>query len=154
MLIFFIDIITSMKILIITVGSPNLSFAKQGIVEYTKRISRFANTDLVHIKEDKKTTEKILKLCEKKFVVLLDEKGRQFSSHSLAHFLEQKKNQSQDICFVIAGPDGHVSEIRDRANYFWSLSELTFPHDIAMMLLIETLYRSLSINAGHPYHRD
>ena len=142
-----------MKISIITVGSPQLSFAKEGIAEYLKRMSRFADVDLMHVKEDKKTTEKILKLCEKKFVVLLDEKGKQFSSQELADFLEQKKNQSQNLCFVIGGPDGHRQEIRERADYTWSMSELTFPHDIAMMLLMETLYRSLSINAGHPYHR-
>ncbi len=140
--------------MIITLGSPQLSFAKQGLAEYMKRISRFANIEILHIKEDKKSTAKILKLCDKKFVVLLDEKGKQFSSQGLADFLEQKKNQSQNLCFVIGGPDGHEQAIRERADYLWSLSELTFPHDIAMMLLAETLYRSLSINAGHPYHRD
>ncbi len=143
-----------MKITMVTVGSPNLSFAKQGIAEYMKRISRFADVEMIHIKEDKKTTNKILKICEKKFVVLLDEKGKQFSSQELADFLEQKKNQSQDLCFVIGGPDGHEQAVRERADYVWSMSKLTFPHDIAMMLLVETLYRSLSINAGHPYHRN
>ena len=139
---------------ILTVGSPNLSFAKQGIAEYLKRISRFADLEMVHVKEDKKTTEKILKLCDKKFVVLLDENGKSFSSQKLANFLEQKKNQSQNLCFIIGGPDGHVSGIRNRADYVWSMSELTFPHDVAMMLLMETLYRSLLISAGHPYHRE
>ncbi len=100
-----------MKITIVTIGKPRLSFAKDAIAEYIKRIAHFADTNLIHIKEDKKSTEKILKLCEKKFVVLLDEKGKQFSSQGLADFLEQKKNQSQDICFIISGPDGHKSEI-------------------------------------------
>ncbi|MGB0925159.1 MAG: 23S rRNA (pseudouridine(1915)-N(3))-methyltransferase RlmH [Minisyncoccia bacterium] len=143
-----------MKIMIITVGSPQLSFAQQGIAEYMKRISRFADVDLVHVKEDKKTNEKILKLCDKKFVVLLDEKGKKFSSQTLSIFLEKQKNQSQNICFVVGGPNGHTSEIRNRGDYIWSMSDLTFPHDIAMMVLVETLYRSLSISAGHPYHRD
>lgn len=89
----------------------------------------------------------------KKFVVLLDEKGKQFSSKKFAGFLEQKKNQSQNICFVIGGPNGHHDVIRSKADFLFSLSDLTFPHDIALMLLIETLYRSLSINVGHPYHR-
>jgi 23S rRNA (pseudouridine1915-N3)-methyltransferase len=143
-----------MKITIVTVGSPHLSFAKDGIKEYLKRISRFSDIEMIHVKEDKKTSEKILKICEKKFVVILDEKGKQFSSQGLADFLEQKKNQSQNLCFVIGGPDGHLSEIKERADYIWSLSKLTFPHDVAIMLLVETLYRSLSINAGHPYHRN
>ena len=143
-----------MRITIITIGKPQLSFAKDAVMEYIKRIARFADVDLLHIKEDKKSTEKILKLCEKKFVVLLDEKGKQFSSKELATFLDQKNNQSQNLCFIIGGPDGHDPEVEKRADYIWSMSKLTFPHDIAMMLLIETLYRSLSILAGHPYHRD
>ena len=143
-----------MKITIVTVGTPHLSFAKDGIAEYMKRISRFADCEIIHVKEDKKTNDKIIKLCERQFVILLDEKGRSFDSYGLAKFLEQKKNQSQNICILIGGPDGHDEEIRNIADYSWSLSDLTFPHDIAMMLLVETVYRSLSINAGHPYHRD
>lgn len=54
-----------MKITIITVGSPHLSFAKEGIKEYVKRIFRFTELEMIHVKEDKKTSEKILKLCEK-----------------------------------------------------------------------------------------
>lgn len=142
-----------MSITIITVGTPHLSFAKEALKEYIKRIQRFAQVDLIHVKEDKKTTPKIISTIGKKVCVLLDEKGRSFSSQGLAEFLEKKSNQSQDLCFVIGGPDGHVSEIKERADILWSLSELTFPHDIAMVLLIETLYRSLTINAGHPYHR-
>lgn len=143
-----------MKITIVTVGLPQLSFAKEGINEYLKRISRFADCDLVSIKENKKTTEKILKICEGKKVVLLDEQGKQFSSHGLAIFLEKERNMSSELCLVIGGPNGHVPEVQSCADARWSLSLLTFPHDIATMILIETLYRSLSINAGHPYHRD
>ena len=143
-----------MKMTIVTVGSPQLSFAKQGIAEYLKRISRYTDCSMVHVKEDKKTSEKILKLAEKKFCILLDEKGESFSSKKLALFIEKKKNQSEDLCFVIGGPDGHTEIVRRRADLLWSMSLLTFPHDIAMMILVETLYRSLTINAGHPYHRD
>jgi len=143
-----------MKITIITVGSPQLSFAKEALTEYMKRISRFAQVEPIHVKEDKKTTEKILKLCEKKYVIVLDEHGKSFSSQSLADFLEQKNNHSIELYFVIGGPQGHESEIRNRADFSWSFSRLTFPHDMAMVILVETLYRSLSINAGHPYHRE
>lgn len=143
-----------MKITFITVGSPNLSFAKDGIAEYTKRISRFCDFELVHIKEDKKTLEKILKLCEKKFVILFDEKGKHFSSQKLSIFLDKRKMAGQDICFLIGGPDGHVSEIRKRGDFLFSLSDLTLPHDLAMMFGVETIYRSLSILENHPYHRE
>lgn len=141
------------KITIITVGTPQLSFTKDGIAEYMKRIGRFAQVDLIHVKENKNTSGKILKLCDKKFCILLDEKGKQYSSTELADFLESKHSQSIDLVFVIGGPDGHEPEIRNIADDIWSLSRLTFPHDMAVLILIETLYRSLSINQGHPYHR-
>lgn len=143
-----------MKIKIITVGTPHLSFAKQGIEEYNKRISRFADVDIIHVKENKDTDKKILNYINTDFCILLDETGKQHSSRSLADFLEKQKNQSQNISIIVGGPDGHSETIRNKSNYMWSLSKLTFPHDIATMLVCETLYRSLTINAAHPYHRD
>lgn len=143
-----------MYIKIITVGSPQLSFAKKGIEEYTKRLSGFVQTQLVHVKENKQTEQKILKEIGTDFCVLLDEGGSLFSSHELADFLEQKTNHSQNCCFIIGAADGHTSLIRQRADMLWSLSPLTFPHDIATLLLSEALYRGYSLLRGHPYHRD
>lgn len=143
-----------MKINIITVGHPHLSFAKQGIVEYQKRISRFANISLIHIKENKGMIKKILDTIGNDFCILLDEGGKQYTSRDLSIFLEKQKNQSRNITIVVGGPDGHEEELRNRADHIWSLSKLTFPHDIATMIVLETLYRSLTISAGHPYHRD
>ena len=147
-------ILVCMKITLVTTGSPHLVFAKQGIDEYLKRINRFADVTVVHVKEDKKTTSKILDLCKKTYCVVVDERGKRFSSQQLALFLETQNNNATNLSFVIGGPDGHVPEVYARADMLWSLSDLTFPHDIAMMLVMETLYRSSSINAGHPYHRD
>jgi len=143
-----------MKIKIITVGSPNLSFAKEGIAEYRKRITRFAEITIVHVKENNHTEKKILSHIGNDFSILLDEKGKEYNSINLAGFLDTQKNQSRNIVIVIGGPDGHTDRIRARADNTWSLSLLTFPHDIAMMITLETLYRSLSILAGHPYHRN
>jgi len=143
-----------MKITIITVGNPQLSFAKEGIAEYQKRISRFADLSLVHVKENMASDKKILDHIGNDFCIVLDEIGNQYSTQGLSTFLEKQKNQSRNISFVIGGPDGHSDEIRQRADSLWSLSQLTFPHDIAIMLVIETLYRSLSFSAGHPYHRE
>lgn len=142
-----------MKITIITVGEPQLSFAQQGIAEYYKRIQRFADVELVFVKENKKTQDTILKHMEKKFCVLLDEQGKQYSSQGLADFLHKHRNQSSQLCFLIGGPDGHSDIVREQAQGKIALSQLTFPHDLATMLTLETLYRSLSILEGHPYHR-
>lgn len=140
-------------ITIITVGTPHLSFAEKGINEYLKRLTRFQKVRMVNVKENKKSTEKILKEIGDSFCMLLDDTGTMYSTPELAEFLEHKKNQSQPCCFVIGGADGHDEGVRARADGVWSLSRLTFPHDIATLLCTEALYRSLSVSAGHPYHR-
>ena len=142
-----------MKIRIITVGKPNLSFAKEGIREYQKRIQAFAEVALHPIKESKDTDTKIAKLIQGSLCILLDETGGLYSTKQLADVVEAYKNTSQDISFVIGGPDGHSEFVRALAQKSWALSPLTFPHDIATMLTLEALYRALSILAGHPYHR-
>ena len=143
-----------MKIKIITVGTPHLSFARQGIDEYLKRLQRFADVTMIHIKENKKTTQKLLDTIGRDYCVLLDENGREYTSRELSVFLDKTKNTYASISFVIGGPDGHVDEIRNRGDVQISLSRLTLPHDLAMLFLCETLYRSHTISAGHPYHRD
>ncbi len=144
-----------MKIHIVTVGSPKLPFAKEGFSEYTKRLSGFADVYISHIKEGKDQDKKILKSIEKSFCVLLDENGKQSSSEQLSQFFVDKEMQAVTyISFVIGGPDGHSGKIKERADYVWSLSDLTFPHDVAMLLLAEALYRAFSIKNNHPYHRS
>ena len=142
-----------MRIQIITVGKPHLSFAKEGIVEYTKRLSRFVDIAVHHVKENKQTDEKILKIIDKDVCILLDEKGREYSTEGLTKFIEQNRNQGNNLSFIIGGPDGHTEKIRERANSQIALSQLTFPHDIATMLTLEAIYRSYSILENHPYHR-
>lgn len=142
-----------MKMKLITVGSPQLDFAKDGIKEYAKRISRFVDIEIIHVKESKDADKKIAQAIGNYLCILLDEKGVQYSSQELAEFIEKQKNQSNNIAVVIGGPDGHSEFVRSLSNKSISLSRLTFPHDIAMMLTLETFYRSLSILAGHPYHR-
>jgi len=143
-----------MKIKFITVGLPQLSFAKEGIKEYTKRISRFADIDVVHVKERKNIDIKIQDAIGNYLCILLDEKGKEYSSQELALYIEKLNNQSLNIAVIIGGPHGHSDFVRSLPSRTFSLSRLTFPHDIAMMITLETLYRSLTILAGHPYHKE
>lgn len=87
-------------------------------------------------------------------VVLLDEKGQQFSSTELALQLHNWQSDGRDLCFVIGGPDGVSAACRKRANAVWSLSRLTLPHGLARVLFAEQLYRAWSLQIGHPYHRE
>jgi len=99
--------------------------------------------------------EQILaKLGTDEQVVLLDEKGKQLTSGGLATQLTGWQSKGRDLCFVIGGPDGVSSACRKRANYIWSLSNLTLPHGLARVLFAEQLYRAWSLQAGHPYHRE
>ena len=96
----------------------------------------------------------LARLDKAELVVLLDERGRQLSSRGLAEKLSDWQGDGRDLCFVIGGPDGVSDACRQRANFTWSLSQLTLPHGLARVLLAEQLYRAHSLQAGHPYHRD
>ena len=93
------------------------------------------------------------KLSPTEQVVLLDERGKQMSSKSLASKLTEWQSDGRDLCFIIGGPDGVSGVVRQRADMMWSLSQLTLPHGMARALLSEQLYRAWSLQTGHPYHR-
>jgi len=94
------------------------------------------------------------KLGSDEQVVLLDERGKQLSSKSLASRLSEWQTDGRDLCFIIGGPDGVSGLVRQRADWMWSLSQLTLPHGLARALLSEQLYRAWSLQTGHPYHRS
>jgi len=143
-----------MKLKIITIGEPKLSFAKDGFSEYIKRLKAFHKISVVHMK-DGLEDEKILLELDNKFTVVLDEGGKEFSSKELAHFLDEKAVQGvSEINFLVGGPDGHSDTIKERADYLWSFGKMTLPHDLAMVVLAEALYRASTIHINHPYHRE
>lgn len=86
-------------------------------------------------------------------VVLLDERGTQLNSSSLAAKLAGWQSEGRDLSFIIGGPDGVSDACRQRADFTWSLSQLTLPHGLARVLLAEQLYRAHTLHTGHPYHR-
>ena len=98
--------------------------------------------------------ERILaKLSPTEQVVLLDERGKQLTSKTLANNLTAWQSDGRDLCFVIGGPDGVSESCQQRADITWSLSRLTLPHGMARVLFSEQLYRAWSLQTGHPYHR-
>lgn len=96
----------------------------------------------------------LAKITATEQAVLLDERGKQLTSRSLAGRLADWQSDGRDLCFVIGGPDGVSDACRQRANFTWSLSRLTLPHGMARVLLAEQLYRAWSLQTGHPYHRE
>ena len=98
--------------------------------------------------------EKIMgKLDDSEQVVLLDEHGKQLSSKALAGKVSAWQSDGRNLCFVIGGPDGVADSCKRRADFTWSLSQLTLPHGLARVLFAEQLYRAHSLHTGHPYHR-
>ncbi len=142
-----------MKITLLTIGAPRLPFAKEGFLFYVQRLQAFHKVAVVHC-ADGVTSHKIVSVIGQRFCIAADERGRQMTSVELAHFLENKAVHGvSDIAVVIGGPDGLLSDVRQRADLLWSFGALTLPHDVAMLVAAEALYRAATITAGHPYHR-
>jgi 23S rRNA (pseudouridine1915-N3)-methyltransferase len=86
--------------------------------------------------------------------VVLDERGERQTSVQLAERLERWKADGRDVVLYMGGPDGLAPTLKDEADEKLRLSDLTLPHALARVLLVEALYRAWSITAGHPYHRE
>lgn len=143
-----------MKIHIVTVGQPKLSYAKVGWAEYLPRLERSHTVRVTHLSDKfAYDTKKLREVTRGTFVVALEITGKNLSSTELANFLRNQELQAREVSFVIGGPEGLPSDIRTSADLQWSFSNLTFPHDLAMVVLLESLYRASTINAGLPYHK-
>tara|TARA_B100000609_G_C17086076_1_gene366730 strand:+ start:242 stop:709 length:468 start_codon:yes stop_codon:yes gene_type:complete len=133
--------------------------------EYAKRLNAFARYSVTELHQSKAQTAELIKKQEAEkqllaipndaFVIALDEKGEHLKTAALAQKLAHEQNTGNShFCFIIGGAEGLAPSVTERANLTLSLSKLTFPHMLVRVLLAEQLYRALSLNAGHPYHRE
>jgi 23S rRNA (pseudouridine1915-N3)-methyltransferase len=128
--------------------------------EYLKRISHYAEAEAVVLKDE----AAILSLAsgerkqhknenkDRHKLILLDSRGKQFSSEELAEFLEREQVNAIPLLFAIGGSDGFSEEARRRAPFILSLGKMTLPHELARVVLLEQLYRAFTILKNHPYH--
>jgi 23S rRNA (pseudouridine1915-N3)-methyltransferase len=131
---------------LLAVGDRQPSWVNEAFGIYAERFPRQAMTA---------EGEQILaRLGATEQVVLLDEQGKQLTSQLLAARLKDWQTDGRDLCFVIGGPDGVSDNCRQRANFTWSLSQLTLPHGLARVLFAEQMFRAWSLQTGHPYHRE
>ena len=143
-----------MKLHVITVGKPKLHYAQDGWGEYWTRLGRYHELQITRIADrHADSAAHLLQAAGNSYKVVLDDKGQQLSSEELAEFLHARAMQDARISFIVGGPDGLPTQVINKADYRWSLGKLTFPHDLAMVITLEALYRASTINAGHPYHR-
>ncbi len=141
-----------MKIHIITVGTPKQAYAKAGWEEYWQRLGHYHQLRVTHIADKHNDTIHLSAAIANSYSVGLVITGHQFSSPALAAFLEKRALDGREISFIIGGPDGLPASVIDQLDFAWSFSDLTFPHDLAMLMLLESLYRASTISAGQPYH--
>lgn len=142
-----------MRIHIITIGEPKLDYAKSGWHEYLKRLKHYHTVEVTHIPDKKNEPKYLLEAAGKAYKVALHIEGTQLSSPELASFLQSHMIHEKEMAFLIGGPDGLQKEVLAKCPVQLSFSRLTFPHDLAMVILLEALYRAATIAAGQPYHR-
>jgi 23S rRNA (pseudouridine1915-N3)-methyltransferase len=141
------------KLHIITIGKPKLDYAQSGWQEYIQRLKHYHHLRLTQIADKHNDATHILRAAAESYKVTLLIEGQYFNSLELAQFLEVRSQKSKEVSFIIGGPEGLPAEVIKAADLNWSLSALTFPHDLAMVIVLEALYRASTISNGSKYHK-
>lgn len=155
-----------MNIELITVGKTKSGFVNAGVEEYSKRLKRYINfsiTELPDVKNGVKIGKEAQKESEGKLIlakvqphdhlVLLDERGKQYSSEEFSKKIEDAGIKGMKcLKLVIGGPYGFSKSVYDRADELLSLSKMTFNHEMVRIFITEQIYRAMTIQRGEPYH--
>jgi 23S rRNA (pseudouridine1915-N3)-methyltransferase len=156
-----------MRIHLVFVGKTGFSDLESAIARYVDRIAHYCHIQTHYIKPEKiasssnedtvraRESDRILKLVPSQgHLIVLDRSGREYDSPGLARFMEKLNDSGvSDVWMVIGGPVGVSAELLKRADTLMSLSKLTFPHDLARLVVAEQLYRAFTIIRGEPYHK-
>ncbi|MES2807830.1 MAG: 23S rRNA (pseudouridine(1915)-N(3))-methyltransferase RlmH [Bacteroidota bacterium] len=157
-----------MKITFLTIGKTEDAYLRDGIDKYVKRLKHYTRLELVDLPELKNTkalTEpqqkaKEAELLLKKIspldhVILLDDKGMEFTSKQFSAYIDKKSiGSTSSLVFIVGGPYGFDQSVYDRANDKLSLSRMTFSHQMIRLFFVEQLYRAYTILKGEPYHHE
>ncbi len=159
-----------MKIKVVTVGKLKEKYLKDGIAEYSKRISRFAKLEMIELADEKtpdkaseSENQKILeiegqrilsKVGDRDFVIVLAIEGKTLSSEEFSKQLEEASIKGfSTLTFIIGGSLGLAQDVKNRANLSVSFGRLTLPHQLMRLVLVEQIYRAFTIQQGSPYHK-
>lgn len=156
-----------MKITILAVGTKMPRWVDEAYTDYAKRFGRDITLELKEIKPEKRgggvTAEKgiaaeherlIAAIPPRARLVVMDERGKNWTSIKLAEGLKEWMAGGDDVVFVIGGADGLSQELKQRADVLLQLSAMTLPHGMVRVMLAEQIYRAYSILNNHPYHRE
>lgn len=155
-----------MRITVLAVGSIKEPWWREAQAEYARRLSPFARLEIIEVESFPasatvtsaqsmtKEAERLLRrVPDGALVVALDRTGKEWSSEEVGGFLAEAGAAGEHVGLVIGGSDGLADEVLARAKRRWSLSRLTFPHEMARVILLEQLYRGFCIGAGKAYHK-
>ena len=155
-----------MRLVIVAVGQRVPDWAQTAWDDYAKRFPYEIKVELKVVKTETRGSKTVQALCAAERgrieaalpkgcrIVVLDERGTALTTVALAGKLQNWQLESDDVALVIGGPDGLDPVLKQAAHERIRLSDLTLPHAMVRVLLIEQLYRAWSINANHPYHRE
>lgn len=147
----------------VAVGKVKRGFVRDGCDRYTQLLGSLAQFELVEVRdhsalgpvEARRRHDKEMLAASDGLLVALDERGTLADTATLARRIEQFDVRGDSrLTLFIGGPDGHGDELLAAVHQTWSLSPLTFPHELARLILLEQLYRVEALRSGHPYHRD
>src|SRR3989338_10332046 len=142
-----------MKIRILAIGKVKERFTQEWINEFLKRLTKYCKLEIIEIKESNKINEgkELLKrIKDNEVIIALERVGENMKSEDFSEFV---KKQEKNICFIIGGPEGLAPIVLEKSQFHLSLSNMTFTHQIARLLILEQIYRAFTIIKGEKYHK-
>ena len=158
-----------LSVKIITVGTLKEGYLRDAVAEYSKRLSAFCKLSVIQLKEaklsDDPSEKEIASALDAEAKMILAEtsprsykiamcvEGKQMPSKKLAERLERISSETSEVCFIVGSSFGLSDKVKSAADLKLSMSELTFPHQLLRVMLLESLYRAFTITAGTKYHK-
>lgn len=147
----------AVRLRILVAGKPALAYARDGVAEYLKRLTRYGDCELVELKagSSEKVSAELLERSRGDHRIALDERGEALTTAEWERRLGalEMRGEVKRVSFLIGAADGHTDELRRQADAVWRLSSLTLQHELALVVLLEQLYRVATLKRGEPYHR-
>ena len=154
------------KVNIVCVGKVKEKYFAEGIAEYAKRLSRYCEFKIIEVEEEnfKKAEDGEINIIKERegerilphlkgYVFVSAIEGKKLSSKAFSEKLKKAADERGTVTFVIGGSYGLADEVKKRANELISFSDMTFPHTLFRLMLVEQIYRAFSITAGTAYHK-
>lgn len=147
-----------MNLRVIVAGKPALAYAKAGVEEYLKRLSRSGGCELVIVKagSSEEVSARLLERSQGCYRIALDERGERLTTRAFADRMAalEMRGDVKAVAFLIGAADGHNEALRAESDQLLTVSPFTLQHELALLVLLEQLYRVASLKSGSPYHRD